>query len=113
MRFRAPWVVVGAQAKVRIAGITTLDTVVVSRWEPPEWFQIEHKGWVGGRGLMHARRTAAGTYLWWRETLEPPLGWLGWAGMVAVKPAMAWIFNRDLRLLKALVESLVPDKTPG
>jgi hypothetical protein len=62
---------------------------------------------------MHARRTAAGTYLWWRETLEPPLGWLGWAGMVVVKPAMAWIFNRDLRLLKALVESLVPDKTPG
>ena len=101
-----------AQAKVRIAGITTLDTVIVSRWEPPEWFQIEHKGWVGGRGLMHARRTAAGTYLWWRETLEPPLGWLGWAGMVLLKPAMAWIFNRDLRLLKALVEGLVQDKTP-
>jgi hypothetical protein len=57
---------------------------------------------------MHARRTATGTYLWWQEALDPPLGWLGWAGMVLVKPVMASIFNRDLRLLKDLVEREAP-----
>jgi hypothetical protein len=102
---------VEAQAKVRIAGITTLDSVVVRRWEAPVWFEIEHRGWVGGRGLMHARRTGTsepGTYLWWRETLDPPLGWLGWLGMQIVKPVMARIFKRDLSLLKELVEGGSP-----
>lgn len=97
-----------AQAKVRIAGITTLDSVTVTRWEPPEWFEIEHQGWVGGRGLMQARPTPVGTYLWWRETLIAPLGWLGWVGMEFVKPVMRWIFRRDLRLLKQLVERHAP-----
>ncbi|HYR61977.1 MAG TPA: SRPBCC family protein [Actinomycetota bacterium] len=96
---------VEAEAKVRVAGITTADSVIVRRWEPPEWFEIEHMGWVGGRGLMHCRPTANGTYLWWRETLQPPLGWLGWVGMQVVRPVMAWIFNRDLALLKELVEA--------
>ena len=44
-----------------------------------------------------------------REMVAP---WLGWAGMLLLKPAMAWIFNRDLQLLKALVEGLVQGKTP-
>src|SRR2546423_10716606 len=91
-----------AQARVRIAGITTLDTVVVSRWEPPEWFEIEHRGWVGGRGLMQARRTPSGTYLWWRESLEPPLGGLGGAGMAAGQPGVGGVLKRGPPLLKDL-----------
>ncbi len=96
---------VEARAKIRIAGITTVDTVRVSRWEPPGWFEIEHLGWVKGSGLMHCRPTPAGTWLWWRETLVPPWGLVGWVGMRFLRPAMGWVFRRDVRLLKALVEA--------
>jgi hypothetical protein len=95
---------VRAQATVRIAGITTRDTVVVNRWEPPHWLEIRHGGWVSGSGLMHCRADGAGSYLWWRETLLPPLGWLGAAGLLALKPVMARVFRRDLQVLKRLVE---------
>lgn len=95
---------VEAQARVTIAGITTLDTVVVSRWEPPVWFEIEHRGWVSGTGLLHCRPTASGTWVWWRESLVPPWSILGWAGMQLLKPVMAWVFRRDIRLLKELAD---------
>lgn len=95
---------VEASATIRIAGITTVDRVMVSRWEPPLWFGIAHLGWVKGSGLIHVRPTGRGTsWLWWRESLEPPLGWLGWAGLTALRPVMAATFNRDLRLLGDIV----------
>lgn len=95
---------VKARATIRIAGITTRDTITVSRWEPPEWLEIRHEGWVKGSGLMQCRPSATGTYLWWRETLVPPLGWAGWAGMRMMQPVMRRIFDRDLNLLKGLLE---------
>jgi hypothetical protein len=96
---------VRAEATVRIAGITTRDTVVVSRWEPPNWLEIRHGGWVAGSGLMHCRASGSGSYLWWRETLVPPWGPLGAAGLTVMKPVMARVFRRDLRVLKELMEA--------
>lgn len=92
-------------ARIRIAGITTHDAIVVRRWEPPAWFVIEHLGWVKGRGTMHCRPVDGGTYLWWQEALRPPLGWLGWIGMEALKPVLGRTFRRDLHLLHELVET--------
>jgi len=94
---------VTCEARIRVAGITTIDAVAVRRWEPPAWFVIEHLGWVKGRGTMHCRPTAGGTYLWWQEALRPPLGWLGWIGMEVLKPVMGRVFRRDVRLLQELV----------
>lgn len=99
---------VRAKASVRIAGITTTDTVVVSRWEPPHWLEIRHRGWVKGSGLMHCRPTPSGSYLWWRESLIPP-GAFPWrlatgAGLHALAPVMQRVFARDLRELRRLLE---------
>lgn len=99
---------VKAEATVRIAGITTRDTVVVTRWDPPHWLEIRHGGWVTGSGLMHCRAEGANgeqSYLWWRERLNPPWGWLGATGLETLKPVMARVFRRDLAVLKRLVES--------
>jgi len=96
---------VRAEATVRIAGITTRDTVVVTRWEPPHWLGIRHGGWVAGSGLMHCRAEGDGSYLWWRERLVPPWGWLGAAGLQVFKPVMTQVFRRDLRVLKRLIET--------
>ena len=96
---------VEAAARIRIAGITTEDAIRVTRWEPPEWLEIQHLGWVKGSGLMHCRPSATGSFLWWRETLIPPLGTAGWLGMTALAPVMGAVFRRDLRLLADLIRS--------
>lgn len=99
---------VRARATVSIAGITTADTVVVSRWEPPHWLEIRHGGWVKGSGLMHCRPAGSGSYLWWRESLVPPgelpVRLATRLGLRTLAPVMSRVFARDLRELKRLVE---------
>lgn len=99
---------VEAAARIRIAGITTDDSIRVTRWEPPEWLEIQHLGWVKGSGLMHCRPSATGSFLWWRESLIPPLGTVGRLGMTALAPVMGAVFRRDLRLLRALLQAERP-----
>ena len=96
---------VTAEATVKIAGITTRDAIRVSAWEPPRILEIQHLGWVKGSGLMKCVLAKQGTSVLWRETLYPPWGIVGTLGMRIVKPLMRWVFHRDLRLLKELVES--------
>lgn len=96
---------VEAEATIRIAGITTTDRVRVTRWEPPSVLEVEHLGWVTGRGHMEVGRTEHGVHLFWRETFRPPLGILGWLGMRFLAGTMRRIFQRDLRELKRLAES--------
>jgi uncharacterized membrane protein len=96
---------VTAQATISIAGITTTDPVRVSRWEPPFVLEIEHLGWVSGFGLMRCVPEWSGTRVLWKETLNPPLGILGAAGLRVFKPIMRRVFEKDLALLKRLVES--------
>ncbi|MDQ4149765.1 MAG: SRPBCC family protein [Actinomycetota bacterium] len=101
---------VTAEATVRIAGIKTRDPISVSKWEPPATLEIQHLGWVTGSGLMKLRARGGGTELSWREILNPPWGVLGAIGLTMVKPVMRRIFDRDLRLLKKLIES---ESVPG
>lgn len=96
---------VTAEATIRIAGITTTDPVEVTRWDPPHALEISHLGWVGGRGLMVCRPAPWGTFMYWKETLEPPLGIAGALGLRIFKPIMRRTFERDLGLLKRLVEN--------
>lgn len=96
---------VTAEATIRIAGITTTDPVQVTRWEPPETLEITHQGWVSGSGLMVCRPAPWGTFLYWKETLHPPLGWAGAVGIRLFKPIMLRVFERDLRLLKQILEA--------
>jgi uncharacterized protein YndB with AHSA1/START domain len=96
---------VEAKATIRIAGITTRDLVRVTRWEPPRVLEIAHLGWVRGRGFMQLSPRDGGSTLLWREELRPPWGVVGRLGMSLAFPLMRRTFRRDLRLLKALVES--------
>lgn len=94
---------VEAEATVKIGGITTRDRVRVIGWEPPYRLAIRHEGWVSGTGEIFLTPLDGGrTFVFWREDLEPPLGWAGWVGMYAFKPLMRRIFLRDLRVLASL-----------
>ena len=96
---------VTAEAIIRIAGIRTKDPVRVSRWQPPEVLEIEHLGWVGGSGLIRCIESNAGTVVEWTEMLNPPWGVIGALGMRLIKPVMRRVFQRDLEILKQIVES--------
>jgi carbon monoxide dehydrogenase subunit G len=96
---------VTAQATISIAGVTTRDSIRVTRWQPPTLLEIQHLGWVSGFGVMECVPEWSGTRLMWKETLWPPLGLAGALGLRAFKPLMRRIFEHDLTLLKQLVET--------
>lgn len=97
---------VGVQgvASVRIGGITTVDRIRVTAWDPPARLTIEHLGWVSGSGVMVCQETARGTTFSWTERLHPPLGPLGWAGMQVLRPLIKRTFSADVKRLKELAE---------
>jgi carbon monoxide dehydrogenase subunit G len=96
---------VTAEASVSIAGIRTRDPVRISRWEPPEALEIQHLGWVSGSGLIRCIQSNSETLVEWTEILRPPWGFIGALGLRVIKPVMRRVFQRDLRLLKEIVES--------
>ena len=95
---------VEAEAQIKIAGLKTKDRIRVSVWDPPRALDIEHLGWVKGLGAMRCYPSDSGTHLFWKETLVPPWGLLGAVGIRMFKHTMRKIFQRDLLLLKKLVE---------
>ena len=95
---------VEAEATVAIAGITTRDRIRVTGWDPPTVLEIAHLGWVKGQGYIELSPTDEGTRVFWRESLQPPWGILGGIGMRAMAPTMRRIFQRDLDLLRDLVQ---------
>jgi carbon monoxide dehydrogenase subunit G len=97
---------VEAEATIRVGGITTRDVTRVVAWEPNRQLGIAHEGWVSGRGDIHLTPMGPGrTHVYWREELEPPLGLFGALGLRLLKPLMARIFERDLRVLVSLVRA--------
>jgi carbon monoxide dehydrogenase subunit G len=95
-----------AEATVKIGGISTRDKVYVTIWEPSKRLGIKHDGWVSGEAEMLLTDLGErGTHIFWREELQPPLGFLGAIGLSLFRPLMRWIFNRDLRVLEGLARS--------
>jgi hypothetical protein len=78
----------------------------VTGWEPNKRLAIEHLGWVSGAAEIHLTPVGTDkTFVWWREELHPPLGAVGAIGLRAFKPLMKRTFQRDLRVLGALVRA--------
>ena len=101
------------EARVRIGGIATTDSVRVVRWEPPHALGIDHLGWVKGRALIECIPTETGTRVEWTERLEPPMGVVGALGIRAFKPLMAKTFARDMGALKRRCELQAGTRSPG
>ena len=101
---------VEAEATIRIGGLVTRDRVRVVGWEKKRRLEIEHLGWVRGRGEisrtpLKEAETHLRTHVMWREVLVPPLGPAGRLGMSLFKPLMKKTFRRDLRVLAGLVRA--------
>jgi carbon monoxide dehydrogenase subunit G len=83
-----------------------LDTMTVTRWEPPAVCEVEHTGRVvRGSGTFSVVALAERRSRFdWREDLELPLGRLGYAGFRATRPAFKFGVHRALLRLKRTIE---------
>ncbi|MEV4549278.1 SRPBCC family protein [Nonomuraea wenchangensis] len=81
-----------------------MDTMTITRWEPPELVVMEHTGrLVRGRGAFRVRALGSGSRVIWTEELLAPFGALGRAGWPLVRPLAKAVFRHSLRELAALV----------
>ncbi len=93
-----------AVATIKIGGISTLDPIEVTGWDPPRRLEVHHNGWVKGWGEMVLEPGRSGTELHWKEVLTPPWGPLGAIGIRLFRPIMKKTFERDAKALKELLE---------
>jgi carbon monoxide dehydrogenase subunit G len=101
------------EARVRIGGIATTDSVRVTRWEPPHALGIAHLGWVKGHAVIECTPTDSGTRVTWTERLQAPMGVVGALGIRAFKPLMTKTFARDLGALKRRCELRAGTREPA
>jgi hypothetical protein len=96
------------EATVRIFGISVTDRVTITTFQPASAFGIEHEGLFGGAGRMDLRPGLDGTttVVTWVEELVPP--WLPAIGWLVGRPIIAYLYQRDLYLLRDVVEDLFP-----
>ncbi|MCK2219438.1 SRPBCC family protein [Actinomadura sp. ATCC 31491] len=86
-----------------------LDTMTVTRWEPPELVVMEHTGRVvRGRGAFRVRARPGGSRVIWAEELLLPFGAAGRAGWPLVRPPATAVFRHSLRKLAALAAREAP-----
>ena len=92
-------------AHVRILGLSTVDPVEVTAFEPPRRFAIRHDGTFTGHGELTLEPGADGTttIVRWEEALVSPLFPHAWATLA--EPLMTGIFQADLERLRDLVEA--------
>jgi hypothetical protein len=85
-----------------------LDTMVITRWEPPHRCDVRHTGRVvrgTGRFEVFALRQDRSRFVW-SEELDLPLGPFGRAGWPLVRPAFAFGVQRSLdKLARSLARS--------
>ena len=93
-----------AEAEIRILGISVLDPVVITTFEPPRRFAIRHVGRFTGDGTIDLEPGADGstTVVIWVETLVAP--YFPHLGGVVLGPILGRIFQADLGHLRDLIE---------
>lgn len=82
------------------------DIMEITRWEPESAMGVDHQGLVTGSGVFHLEPAGPGrTEFRWEEELIFPF----WMGGPLRDPVggriMEWIWKRNLKTLKAIVEA--------
>ena len=92
-------------ARTGVAGVGLLDTMTITKWDPPHRVRVQHDGaLLKGPGDIEVRTDGNRSVLTWAEDLELPFGPLGRLGWPVLKPAVRAGFDRSLRNLARSVE---------
>lgn len=84
-----------------------LDTMEITRWDPPQRVEVVHTGRVvrGGGVFRVLPLPDGGSRILWAETLDLPLGPLGALGWHLTRPLFAALVRLSLRRLSRLAET--------
>lgn len=90
------------------------DPMTITRWDPPWLVEVLHDGKVvRGTGEFRVERAGTGSRFVWREDIDVPLGVLGRAGWLLIKPLLvagvALSLRRFARFAATRPASLAPD----
>lgn len=81
----------------KVGPIRLADHMTITEWKPRKVMGVHHTGLVTGRGrFLLKRRGRRGTSFIWEERLSFPV-WLA-------SPILRWVWRRNLRNLKQLLE---------
>ncbi len=93
-----------AEGDVRILGLSVVDPITITAFEPPRRFAIRHEGRFSGDGDIRLDPGDTGTTIVrWSETLAPP-SFPQLAGR-CLAPVLRRVFQADLDRLRDLVET--------
>lgn len=93
------------QVRTVVGPLRTTDIMTVTEWEESKVIGVRHEGLITGEGRFSIAPMAGGTRFTWTEVLTFPW-WLG--GPITAffaRPVLGLIWRRNLRGLKAEVES--------
>ena len=78
----------GIEGYTGVAPLGFLDTMTITRWDPPYRCEVAHHGWVvNGSAVFEVVPLDAGSSRFvWVEWLTPPLGILGAVGFLLLRP---------------------------
>ena len=91
----------------RIGPFSLVDEMTITAWEPARRMGVRHTGLVTGSGDFFIEAIGDGrSRFTWEENLEFPLWMAGPLGaFVAGKTVLRFVWRRNLRALKRIVES--------
>ncbi len=97
----------GIEAFTGIGPLGFLDTMLITRWEPPRRCSVQHTGRIvrGTGDFVVVEQGPAASVFVWREDLDLPLGVLGRLGWPLVRPLFAAGVRLSLRRFARWVES--------
>jgi uncharacterized protein YndB with AHSA1/START domain len=99
----------GIDAFTGVRGLGFLDTMEITAWDPPHRCDVRHTGRVvRGTGAFEVLALPGGhrSRFVWQESLELPLGAVGRAGWLVVRPLAGLGVRLSLRRLARRLESV-------
>lgn len=89
-----------------VAGVGFLDTMEITRWDPPRRCDVRHTGrFVRGAGVFDVLPGPGEHAVFrWVEALDIPFGAVGRLGWPVVRPAFAWGLRQSLDRFRRFCE---------
>lgn len=93
------------ECDTKVGPFKVVDVMEITEWEPAAVMGVRHQGLVTGEGRFTLEAARPGTQFAWYEELSFPWYLGGVVTATASTPILKWVWRRNLRALKAAIET--------